>query len=209
MIGRHAHYETGSFGLLFVCTGNICRSPFAEILTRHLLRGRLGGRAAAAFEVSSAGVRALVGSPMHDDTRNELSPWGLDGPAGEFVARQLRSAQVERADLVLGAGPRHRSAVLERAPVGLGRVFALREFARLATSVDPAALPAHPVARAHAMVEQAGLRRGLLPPGDPDDDVVPDPMGQDQDAHHRAAALIRAAVEAIVDVIAPPKRAPR
>ncbi len=209
-MGRHARYETGSFGLLFVCTGNVCRSPFAEILTRHLLRGRLGGRAAAAFEVSSAGVRAVVGSPMHDDTRDELSPWGLEGPAaGGFVARQLRSELVERADLVLGANPRHRSAVVERAPVALGRAFALREFARLAASVDPAALPAHPVARAHAMVEQAGQRRGLLPPADPDDDVVPDPMGHGQDAHHRAAVLIRAAVEAIVDVIAPPERAQR
>ncbi len=93
--------------------------------------------------------------------------------------------------------------------MGLGRVFALREFARLAAPVDPAALPAHPVARTHAMVEQAGLRRGLLPPGDPDDDdVVPDPMRHDEDAHHRAAVLIRAAVEAIVDVIAPPGRVP-
>ena len=48
--------ETG-FRILIVCTGNICRSPAAEILTRHLLIGRLGGRAASSFRVSSAGVR--------------------------------------------------------------------------------------------------------------------------------------------------------
>src|SRR6185437_3085008 len=96
-VGRHRRQErTDAFPLLFVCTGNICRSPFAEILTRHLLRGRLGGRAAAAFDVSSAGVAAVVGSAMHPDSRAELAPWGLDGaPADGFVARQLQSSMIE------------------------------------------------------------------------------------------------------------------
>jgi hypothetical protein len=55
-VARHRRKET-EFRVLYVCTGNICRSPFAEILTRHLLTGRLGGQAAAAFDVSSAGRR--------------------------------------------------------------------------------------------------------------------------------------------------------
>jgi Low molecular weight phosphotyrosine protein phosphatase len=81
-VGRHrADERTDTFRLLFVCTGNICRSPFAEILTRHLLRGRLGGRAAAAFDVSSAGVAAVVGSAMHPDSRAEL-------PRGAWRARR-------------------------------------------------------------------------------------------------------------------------
>ena len=43
-MGRHRREEAeDEFRLLFICTGNICRSPFAEILTRHLLRGRRGG----------------------------------------------------------------------------------------------------------------------------------------------------------------------
>ncbi|NMI00103.1 low molecular weight phosphatase family protein [Pseudonocardia acidicola] len=140
-MGRHSRRAT-SFRLLYVCTGNICRSPFAEILTRHLLVGRLGGRAAAEFDVSSAGVRAVVGAQMHPDTRDELTPWGLDGViAGRFAARQLRSTMIEEADLVLGANPRHRSAVVERAPVALQTTFGLREFARLAAAVDPGVLP--------------------------------------------------------------------
>src|SRR4051812_32932148 len=69
-VARHRKPEPvdGEFRLLFVCTGNICRSPFAEILTRHLLVGRLGGRVAGRFEISSAGVQAVVGSPMHPDS---------------------------------------------------------------------------------------------------------------------------------------------
>lgn len=196
------------FRLLFVCTGNICRSPFAEILTRHLLIGRLGGRLASEIEISSAGVQAVAGAQIHPDSRHELMPWGLDGPvAGRFVARQLRAGMVDDADLILGASPRHRSSVVECNPAGLPRAFGLREFVRLAQAVDPAALPDHPVQRAHALVELGRRQRGMLPPVDPADDRVPDPIGGSADDHHRAATLIREAVSSIVDLVAPARAA--
>jgi protein-tyrosine phosphatase len=155
--------------------------------------------------VSSAGVQAVAGSGMHPDSRAELAPWNLHGARAEgFVARQLRSSMIERSDLVLGATVRHRSAVVEQCPAALPITFALREFARLAAAVDDAQLPEHPVARAHALVELARLRRGLVPT--PVDDDVPDPMGRPQDAHHRAARLTHAAVATIVDVVAPARR---
>ena len=205
-VGRHRREEEADgFRVLYVCTGNICRSPFAEMLTRHLLVGRLGGRAAAAFAVSSAGVSAVVGGQMHRDSRAELRPWGLDRAADErFVARQLEPTMVSEADLILGATPRHRSAVVERVPSALGSAFCLREFARLAMSVDPTDLPPQPAARAHALVELAQLRRGLVRPADVEDDEIPDPIGGPPEAHHHAAMLIRTSVEAIVDAIAPP-----
>ena len=166
-MGRHRRKEAeDEFRLLFVCTGNICRSPFAEILTRHLLRGRLGGRAAQAFTITSAGVQAVVGSAMHPDSRAELEPWNLHGShADGFVARQLRSAMIERSDLVLGATPRHRSAVVARCPAALPITFSLREFARLAAAVDPGQLPGAPgrastrAGRAGATAARAGTRR--------------------------------------------------
>ena len=203
-MGRHRAAEREDrFGLLFVCTGNICRSPFAEILTQHLLRGQLGGRVAKAFDVSSAGVQAVVGSPMHPDSRAELAPWNLHGSAaGGFVARQLRPEMIEQSDLVLGATSRHRSAVVEKCPAALPITFGIREFARLARAVNLAELPPHPVARAHALVELARLQRGLLPP-DPDGDEVPDPMGRPRAAHHQAAQLTSAAVAAVVDIVHP------
>lgn len=211
-MGRHRSVDEDDivFRLLFVCTGNICRSPLAEILTRHLLIGRLGGRVAASFEVSSAGVQAVVGAQMNLATRDELAPWGLDGViAGRFIARQVRSAMVEQSHLVLGANPSHRSAVVERTPAALPIAFSLREFARLAASVDPSHLPAEPVTRAHALVAQARQRRGMAPPRTPDADRIPDPMGRPKWAHHEAAVLIRDAVQTIVDVIAPPGTGPQ
>jgi protein-tyrosine phosphatase len=204
-VGRHRREErTDVFRLLFVCTGNICRSPFAEILFRHLIRGRLGGRAAAAFHVSSAGVAAVEGAGMHPDSRAELAPWHLDGTlSAGFVARQLSPSIIERSHLVLGATTRHRSAIVELCPAALPMAFGLREFARLAAAVDAAALPAHPVARAHALVEQARSCRGLVPP-DPGGEDVPDPIGRSRDAHHLAAVLTHAALTTVLDVVVPP-----
>jgi protein-tyrosine phosphatase len=202
-VGRYSA-QAVRFQLLFVCTGNICRSPFAEILTRHLLVGRLGGRAASAFEPASAGVQAVVGAPMHEHTRRELAPWHLNGAAAEhFVARQLRPEMVRDADLVLGLNVRHRSAVIEHEPQALATCFGLREFARLSAEVGPRGLPDDPVARAGALVEMVRSRRGLAPPTLPEADRVPDPIGGPQEAHHRAAMLIMEAVTGIVDVIAP------
>ncbi len=197
--------ETG-FRILIVCTGNICRSPVAEILTRHLLIGRLGGRAASAFRVGSAGVQAVVGAPVHPDMCKELAPWGLEPEAERFAARQLVPELVESADLVLGASPQHRSTVVREVPAALPFAFGLREFARLAAAVDAAALPSQPVARAHALVEKARDRRGLLPPVAPEDDLIPDPIGGPQAAHHAAAELIAQAVTTIVDVVSPRAR---
>jgi len=207
---RDQRDEPRTFRLLYVCTGNICRSPFAEILTREILLDRLGGPAAAAFHISSAGVHAVAGASIHPDTREELRPWGLDrSMSGRFVAQQLRPVMVEQSDLVLGMDRRHRAAVVEYAPAALATAFSLREFARLAASVDPAGLPAYPVARARALVEHALGRRGMVPPASPDEDQVPDPMGGPPRGHRVAAVLIQEAVESIVDIIAPAVRRTR
>ncbi len=196
--------------ILIVCTGNICRSPFAEILTRHLLVDRLGSRPASAIDVSSAAVQAVVGAPMHPVTRRELAPRGLPAAAAErFVARQVQPAMIASAHLVLGVGPDHRSAVIEREPAALATAFGLREFARLAVEVDREALTGEPVERARTLVTQVRRGRGLSPPTEPGADRVPDPMGRSTEAHHLAAELIHDAVAAIVDVIAPPERALR
>jgi protein-tyrosine phosphatase len=122
---------------------------------------------------------------MHPDSRELLAPWWLDrAPAEKFVARQLRSAVVGSAHLVLGASSGHRSAVVQRAPEALSRTFGLREFARLARLVDPAVLPTDPVARAHGLIDEVQLLRGLVAQTEPGGDEVPDPMGQSS-AEHR------------------------
>src|SRR2546423_11308324 len=149
----------------------------------------------------------MVGEPIHVSTRAQLEPWNIQGRhAAAFAARQLRTQMVDRSNLVLGASPRHRSAVVERAPTALPFAFGLREFARLAASVPETKLPEHPVARAHVLVEQARQRRGIEPVASPDLDDIPDPWAGPMRVHQEATSLIRAAVQTIVDVIAPGTR---
>jgi len=202
---RANHQGSDPFRILFVCTGNICRSPFAEILTRHLLIGKLGGNRAAAFDVSSAGVAAVVGSGMHPQTRAELAPWGLHTwPSENFVARQLVPSIVEQADLVLTAQRHHRSAVAELAPSALSTTFTLREFARLLVTVDRRQLPTEAPVRAHHLVQAARQQRGMASPGSRELDRLPDPVGQPQSVHHLTAMLISEALRTFVDVLVPP-----
>jgi protein-tyrosine-phosphatase len=192
------------FRLLFVCTGNICRSPFARFHTRALLEMRLGPRWASWFEVASGGTGAVVGSEMHPLSRAQLGPLATHPDVAAFRARQLPARDVELADLVLTVSRSHRSAVLELEPRALRSTFTVREFARLLASIDPAdhaALPVDPRERAHALVGAALAERGQGAPVDPEDDAIPDPIQGGAAEHAESARLLHEAVRPLVDAI--------
>jgi protein-tyrosine-phosphatase len=94
-----------TFNLLFVCTGNTCRSPMAEGIARALLEQR-GWRHVA---VSSAGIAAAVGAPASVEAVRVAAARGMD--LGDHRARQLSRELVGWADLVLGMAPHHLEAV--------------------------------------------------------------------------------------------------
>lgn len=96
-----------SYNLLFVCTGNTCRSPMAEALARHALRER--GRDDVA--VRSAGTSAWAGAPASEEVPVVLAE--VDVELGEHEASPLTPEAVEWADLVLVMSLRHRLAVEE------------------------------------------------------------------------------------------------
>jgi protein-tyrosine-phosphatase len=192
------------FRLLFVCTGNICRSPFARFHTRALLEMRLGPRWASWFDVASGGTGAVVGSEMHPLSRAQLGPLATHPDVAAFRARQLPARDVELADLVLTVSRSHRSAVLELEPRALRSTFTVREFARLLGSVDPAghaALPVDPRERAHALVGAALAERGQGAPVDSEDDAIPDPIQGAAAEHAESARLLHDAVRPLVDAI--------
>jgi protein-tyrosine phosphatase len=169
------------FSVLVVCLGNICRSPLAERLLRLRLDGLLGDRRDA-VGVSSAGVRAVVGSPMDAHAAAELRRLGGD-PDG-FAGRQMTADLAASADLVLTATRTLRSRVLEEAPRALKRTFTIRELAALSGS---AGVRERPVKSPADLVARAASWRGSETVDDYD---VPDPIGRSAEFHRTVADLL-------------------
>ena len=190
---------------MFVCTGNICRSPMAERMTQGALVSRLGPTADA-FEVTSAGTRGLEGRAMEPNAQDTLQERGAD-PRG-FVARQLTERMVEGADIVLCATRSHRSEVVTMSPRGLKRTFTIRELGRLTADLTPADIAGPTVREMGAtLVERAVARRGLRPGGKPTNDDINDPYLQELDAFRTCAQLIADAMRGPVDLLTAALRA--
>ncbi len=106
--------------ILFICTGNICRSPMAEGLFRNAVRGR------GKYKVISAGVGAVNGQPPSLHAVNALRDLGLDitGQRSRMLTGQL----VQEADYIFGMTRGHVDAVSLLYPASSEKCFLLREF---------------------------------------------------------------------------------
>jgi protein-tyrosine-phosphatase len=96
--------------ILFVCSGNTCRSPLAEAITRRLIKE--SGR--TDITVSSAGTSAWEGSPASDGAMLVGMERGLD--LSEHRSRPLNAEILRETDLVLVMSPAHLTRVKELDP---------------------------------------------------------------------------------------------
>ena len=115
--------------ILFVCTGNTCRSPLAEGLARKVIVERALGD----VDVASAGTSAWDGAPASDGALLVGMERNLD--LSQHRAQTLTREVVGEADLVLAMGPHHLERI--EALGGTGKAFLLTDYASRGATARP------------------------------------------------------------------------
>ncbi|KOY83932.1 low molecular weight protein arginine phosphatase [Lysinibacillus sp. FSL H8-0500] len=115
--------------ILFVCTGNTCRSPMAEVILQHKQLDNL--------EVRSAGIYAMPNAQMSPYAQQVLEEAQMPH---QHLATQLSKDVIEWADLILTMTITHKDTIIFNYPEAEHKVFTLKEYTdegSLENIVDP------------------------------------------------------------------------
>ncbi|MEK3883705.1 low molecular weight protein arginine phosphatase [Paenibacillus sp. PL2-23] len=107
--------------ILFICTGNTCRSPMAEAMLLHMAMKR-----GVQVAVRSAGVSTIDGLPVSSNTLHTLKKRSIEHRGS---SRALTAEAVEWADLILTMTASHKRDLLQYHPEAVDKTYTLKEFA--------------------------------------------------------------------------------
>lgn len=111
--------------VLFVCTGNTCRSVMAAGLLRKALAGRDD------IDVVSAGVSAIAGYRATQETIEVMREEGMD--VSNHRTQGLTRSLIKASDIIFAMEPLHKERILEKVPEASSRVHLLKEYNQFAT----------------------------------------------------------------------------
>ena len=117
MSGRIKH-------ILFVCTGNICRSPFAEGLLKKLMQKK----GLDDIVIDSAGLLALPGNSASSLAQKVAAEYDVD--LSGHIAKSVKEDIIAGSDLILVMENSHAKDLLDAFPEAEDKVFLIRRFAR-------------------------------------------------------------------------------
>ena len=117
--------------ILFVCTGNICRSPMAE----YYLRKRLTDEDISGVEIDSAGIFALGSNPASPETQQIME--SLGAPLADHRSSPITLEKVRVADLILVMEKDHKELIEDRMPRMAHKVKLLGSYINREEIIDP------------------------------------------------------------------------
>ncbi len=165
--------------ILYVCTGNTCRSPMAEYITLRLAKEyNLSDR----ISVSSAGVAALPGAAMAPAAVSALARRGIENTEIHQAGRATED-RIANADLILAMSTAHKEALVARYPGARDRIYTLLEYV---SSLPPS-----------AAADVNDERGGFMNQSHGSD--IADPFGGGDDVYELTAAEIEDAVRRLLD----------
>lgn len=172
--------------VFFICTGNLCRSPMAEGLMRHLLEER----GCSDVTVSSVGTWAYDGSPATPDALETVRKSGVD--LAGHRSRSIAMDELLAADVIVAMTSVHVRELASLAPEVIDRIVLMKEL----PEIDPLPVPddADTEQKVDALLrgERPARRRSL---------DVDDPMGLPASAYERCARELREGIDVLVETI--------
>jgi len=113
--------------ILFICTGNTCRSAMAEGIFKKILKERT--KDDSKFNILSAGISALPGMNPTPEAIKVMTEKGID--ISRHIATQVKEDLVKKADLILVMSKTHKDYIKTKFTFAQNKIYLLKEFAQI------------------------------------------------------------------------------